>query len=287
MHLRRGRDRRRPQRAGRGRASRHQGLEGRRGRARRRRRRRGQDPRTHAARLSPRPLRDESRACSPGSPFFAAHKERLLAHGLGFVAAEHCFASAFPDGTLARRRHGPRGDRGRIAALTRPTRSAGGQWSRRSREDAPHIFALLGSPMPSWQALRDGLWRLAGARRGTGSPTPRACCSPRRASGSTRNFENDKVKAMMAAWGMHLDFAPDIAGGALFPYLESMANQSFGMVIGQGGADTIIAAMSARDRSGGRRSTARRAGAKASTIEGGAARPSCSPTASASRRGAR
>ncbi len=57
------------------------------------------------------------------------------------------------------------------------------------------------------------------------------------------NFESDKVKAMMAAWGLHLDFAPDIAGGALFPYLESMANQAFGMVIGQGGADTIIKAM--------------------------------------------
>ncbi len=50
----------------------------------------------------------------------------------------------------------------------------------------------------------------------------------------------------MGAWGMHLDFSPDIAGGALFPYLESMANQSFGMVIGQGGADTMIKAMVAR-----------------------------------------
>ena len=47
----------------------------------------------------------------------------------------------------------------------------------------------------------------------------------------------------MGAWGMHLDFAPDIAGGALFPYLESMANQKFGMVIGKNGGDTIIAAM--------------------------------------------
>ena len=44
---------------------------------------------------------------------------------------------------------------------------------------------------------------------------------------------------------MHLDFSPDIAGGALFPYLEGMANQSFGMVIGKGGADTMIKAMSA------------------------------------------
>ncbi len=47
----------------------------------------------------------------------------------------------------------------------------------------------------------------------------------------------------MAAWGLHLDFPPDAAGGALFPYLETMTNQAFGMVIGEGGADVIIKAM--------------------------------------------
>ena len=56
-------------------------------------------------------------------------------------------------------------------------------------------------------------------------------------------FSHPKVMAMMAAWGLHLDFAPDVAGGALFPYLECMVNQNFGMVIGKGGADTIITAM--------------------------------------------
>jgi len=42
---------------------------------------------------------------------------------------------------------------------------------------------------------------------------------------------------------MHLDFPPDVAGGALFPYLEAMANQSFGMALGKGGADVMIQAM--------------------------------------------
>jgi phytoene dehydrogenase-like protein len=42
---------------------------------------------------------------------------------------------------------------------------------------------------------------------------------------------------------MHLDFAPDVAGGAMFPYLEGMAGQAFGMALGKGGADTIIKAM--------------------------------------------
>jgi phytoene dehydrogenase-like protein len=56
-------------------------------------------------------------------------------------------------------------------------------------------------------------------------------------------FENDKVRALLGAWGMHLDFAPDVGGGALFPYLEGMANQSFGMVLGKGGAGTIVKAL--------------------------------------------
>jgi phytoene dehydrogenase-like protein len=46
------------------------------------------------------------------------------------------------------------------------------------------------------------------------------------------------------AWGMHLDFPPEVAGGALFPYLESMANQVFGVVIGEGGAVAIVMTMS-------------------------------------------
>jgi phytoene dehydrogenase-like protein len=57
------------------------------------------------------------------------------------------------------------------------------------------------------------------------------------------HFESPKVKAVVAAWDMHLDFPPEAAGGALFPYLESMANRAFGMVIGAGSADVIIRAM--------------------------------------------
>jgi phytoene dehydrogenase-like protein len=68
----------------------------------------------------------------------------------------------------------------------------------------------------------------------------------------SETFESDHVRATMAAWGMHLDFAPDMAGGAVFPYLESMANQHFGMVIGKGGADTVTRALVSKiEASGG------------------------------------
>jgi hypothetical protein len=74
--------------------------------------------------------------------------------------------------------------------------------------------------------------------------------SPRKFLSET--FESDHVRTTMAAWGMHLDFAPDMAGGAVFPYLESMANQNFGMVIGKGGADTVTQALVSKiEASGG------------------------------------
>ena len=66
-----------------------------------------------------------------------------------------------------------------------------------------------------------------------------------------QTFESPEVRATMAAWGMHLDFAPDVPGGAIFPYLESMAGQAFGMVLGKGGADTMIKAMEALITSAG------------------------------------
>ena len=95
---------------------------------------------------------------------------------------------------------------------------------------APTYALLLAAPMPSWQALRGifAAWRA----RGTGwlADTARLLvASPR--EWLDQNFDNAKLKTMMAAWGMHLDFAPDCAGGALFPYLEAIADQVFGYII--------------------------------------------------------
>jgi phytoene dehydrogenase-like protein len=177
-----------------------------------------------------------------GSAFFAAHKEALLAQGLAFAPAEDCFASVFRDGTFLGVNTNLETTAAGIAALSASDAKAWRDLVARFAVDAPHIFALLGSPMPSLAAAR-AVWK-AWRERGSGwlfetlrllLATPRDFLDAR--------FSHPKVKAMMAAWGLHLDFAPDVAGGALFPYLESMANQSFGMVIGKGGADTIIKAM--------------------------------------------
>ena len=107
---------------------------------------------------------------------------------------------------------------------------------------AQHLFALLGSPMKK-RAIASILFRLLRSKgiAGTLELGRFLLSSPR--TWLEETFESPEVRAMLGAWGMHLDFAPDISGGALFPYLEGMANQSFGMVLGQGGADTMIDAL--------------------------------------------
>ena len=177
-----------------------------------------------------------------GSPFFQAHKDALLAQGLAFAPVEDCFATVFRDGTYLGVSRTLDKTLAGLAALSPADAEAWRNLLARFGADAPHLFALLGSPMPSWSAVKV-VWK-AWRERGTAwlietlkllVATPRDFLDAR--------FEHPKVKAMMAAWGLHLDFAPDVAGGALFPYLECMVNQSFGMVIGQGGADTIVKAM--------------------------------------------
>ncbi|HXL64704.1 MAG TPA: NAD(P)/FAD-dependent oxidoreductase [Xanthobacteraceae bacterium] len=177
-----------------------------------------------------------------GSPFFAAHKDRLVAHGLDLVTAERCFATPFADGTWLGVEKNPDANAARIEAFSAADAARWRAMTAAFGADAPHIFGLLGSPLPSWQAARVAFsaWR----KRGTTwlADTARLLlASPR--EWLDENFENEKLKTMLAIWGMHLDFSPDCAGGALFPYLESMADQTFGMAIGRGGAGTLISAL--------------------------------------------
>lgn len=177
-----------------------------------------------------------------GSPFFAAHKDRLFAHGLSLLSADHCFATAFPDGSWLGVERNLEATASRIAAISASDAERWRALTAAFGRDAPHIFALLAAPMPSLQAARAvfAAWRA----RGTAwiAETARLLVSSPR-EWVDENFASAKLKAMLAVWGMHLDFSPDCAGGALFPYLEAMADQSFGMAVGHGGACTIVSAL--------------------------------------------
>lgn len=186
-----------------------------------------------------------------GSAFFKEHGEELGRHGLAFAPVADCFSSVFPDGTWLGVSNDLEVTAKRIAAESALDAETWRALSAEFPTQAETLFGLLGSPTKK-RAFAHILFK-AWRRSGTGGVLDLGrflLASPR--DWLTETFTAPKVRALLAAWGMHLDFAPDVSGGALFPYLEGMANQAFGMVLGQGGADTIIRAMVARiEASGG------------------------------------
>lgn len=185
-----------------------------------------------------------------GSGFHGAYSDELAEHGLGFLPVANPFCTAFPDGSWVGVSTDLEKTAGRIAAFSPKDAETWRAMVASFPDEAQHIGGLLGTPMTR-KALMKFAWKTWRAKGATWmTDTARMLVSSPRAWLDSE-FENDKVKAMMAVWGMHLDFAPDIAGGAVFPYLESMANQSFGMVIGQGGADTMPNALASAIRARG------------------------------------
>lgn len=177
-----------------------------------------------------------------GSAFYATHKQALHARGLDFVGVADSFATPFVDGRWLGVSTDLAATSARIAEFSSADAAAWRAMAASFPSDAAYIGGLLGKPMPSLAVVK--LMFRAWREKGLDWMRDMAgmlVSSPR--NYLDRHFESPQLRAMMAAWGMHLDFGPDIAGGAVFPYLESMANQAFGMVLGKGGADAIIRAM--------------------------------------------
>ena len=174
-----------------------------------------------------------------GSRFFAELGGELVEHGFEMARADRPFGSAFPDGEFV----GVSTDAETTDASirSRSTHDAD-EWKRltaRFERIAPHLFPLLGAPMPSAALVRS----LLTGRRALGRQWPYELA--RLTAQSTReltetHFESREVQALVAAWGMHLDFPPDAPGGALFAFLESFASAAHGMTLGRGGARSLV-----------------------------------------------
>jgi phytoene dehydrogenase-like protein len=177
-----------------------------------------------------------------GGPVMAALGPDLQRHGFSLVPSDRPFCSVFPDGSMI----GVHADtQATVAELEREAPEDIEAWQRLTAqlgEWAPYLIGVLGADMPSWSMARTAYkaWRALG-KDGVFEMAKLALQSTRSFTGE--NFANPKTRALMASWGMHLDFAPDIAGGALFSFLETIGGQQFGMVIGQGGAAGLIDAL--------------------------------------------
>lgn len=175
-----------------------------------------------------------------GSAFHKARAGELAHYGLELVPVSRPFASAFSDGSYI----GVSTQlEETLATLNNDEdRAAWRELSENFPQQAAPLATLLGSSMKPG-ALGATLWRIWREQGSQGSLEllQLLLSSPRQ--WVQKHFRDPRLQVALATWGLHLDFAPDISGGAIFPYLESFANQTMGMVIGRGGADTVTRAL--------------------------------------------
>lgn len=179
-----------------------------------------------------------------GSAVFAELGEELAAQGLEFAGTDKPYSSVFPDGKSLRVWQ----DRARTRAAIAAHDAADAEgWDRLAAaydRFAPSLFELYGTQLASLGALKPltSTLRAHGAR-GT-ADLARLLLGTTRDLGD-RYFHSDEIKALIAAWGMHIDFGPDVAFGALFPFLETFTDMDNGMAVVAGGASKLPRALAA------------------------------------------
>ncbi len=171
-----------------------------------------------------------------GSGFHKTHAAILAEHGLEFVPVNRPFASVFADGD----HFGVSTDlQETLATMTNEADKAAWQVGLASfPQKAGALGALLSSRM-SKKGLAKTSWHIFRHLGGSGSLALARLLLSSPRNWVEQTFTDRRLHAALATWGLHLDFAPDISGGAIFPYLESFAGQAMGMLIGKGGADTV------------------------------------------------
>lgn len=176
------------------------------------------------------------------SKVFDDYGAELARHGLEFEVTDKPFCNVFPNDQCLRvyadeertfeelERHDP--------ADLEGWQDLYGKFGR----FAETLLPLLDTTLPSGRAARI----LLGAVRkegitGVAELSQLALESPRELGDGY--FETEEAKVLVAAWGLHLDFGPDVSGGAMIPVLESFGAMMEGMAICKGGASNISQSM--------------------------------------------
>ncbi len=177
-----------------------------------------------------------------GSPFYAEHREALAEKGLDLVVAEHSFGSLAADGRFLGIGTDLEANLRAIARFSKADAKAWKAWRTDYDRCSSVLFQILGSP-----AVRSGPLELVFGRNGDLPPnvaTPlRGILLDSLRANLGRRFQSDVVQALIAAWAMHLDYAPDVPGGCWMPFLETNGDERNGIPIARGGSGNMIRAI--------------------------------------------
>lgn len=184
------------------------------------------------------------------SPAFADFKDDLARHGFKPVVSERSYSNVFPDGTNLR-----------IYSDVDKTERMLGEHSAADLDGWRNLHAkylefmkalmpLYSQPLPSAKTVMGVLKAVKTLGGFRTLELARLLTASTRELGDTW-FATDELKALIATWGMHLDYGPDVSGGAMFPFLETFTDMEQGIAVTEGGMSRLPEALAALIREAG------------------------------------
>lgn len=177
-----------------------------------------------------------------GSPVWEDLQSELQSEGLSFAHSAKPYCNVFPDGSALRVYQDERETLAELKAHD-PDDAAGWQKLYEEFERFERtLLPLYATSLTSLGAAR----QLLSATREVGYQ--KLLDLFQIVSSSTRElgdayFSSAEAKALLAPWGMHLDFGPDVSGGAMFPFLETFTDMEVGINLVEGGASNLVEAL--------------------------------------------
>jgi phytoene dehydrogenase-like protein len=177
-----------------------------------------------------------------GSPVWEDLRADLETHGLSFAHSAKPYCNVFPGGSALRVYQ----DVERTLSELREHDPADADGWRRLYERFAQfertLLPLYAMPLPSYRALK----QLVSAARDLGyddlSTLLRLISSSTRELGDAY-LSTREAKSLLAPWGMHLDYGPDVSAGAMFPFLEAFTDMEAGISVVEGGASNLVEAL--------------------------------------------
>lgn len=184
------------------------------------------------------------------SPFYQQRKKILAEQGVEFITADRTFGSMDADGRFLGMSNDLESNLRAIGRISDADAKAWKQWAADFKSCAPSLFLIFGSEAADSGPL-EYVFGKDGAVPMAIRPTIKGILVDSLRSNLTARFETPVIRAMIAAWGLHIDYAPDIAGGCWMPFLETNADQQTGIAIVKGGSGQLIDALCALIRKRG------------------------------------
>ncbi|KAE8766084.1 phytoene desaturase family protein [Georgenia thermotolerans] len=204
------------------------------------------------------------------SPVYAELREDLARTGFRPVVSERPYASVFPGGKSLRVYQDAARTERELGAHSEADLAGWRRLRELQHEFMTTLMPLYGTRLPSRAALQHlaGAVRRAGVRR-LASFAQLLACSTRELG--ERWFATAEARSLLAAWGMHLDYGPDVSFGAMFPFVETFGDMEAGIAIAEGGVSSLPRALGALvEEAGGEVRTGARV--ERVVVEGGRAR---------------